>query len=389
MAGSESKSDPEPGDSYSIDVTDFIRDEVKKMIGIAVAARGNDWAIDMERDKVMSFIEQKIQLLPPSEPASGVVKKLSIICNGTKRAVHIPISHSFTEDRYAADNTSTTTKVDADGKVSGRIEDEADAKADTKDGGGANSEVGAKADTKDGGETDAEVGAKADTEDGGEANAEVGVKADTEANTDVGFKGETSAGGSIGLKGSVQHKHTHSDIKKTNKEDKQGEIDIGPTAHQKIFEESRLFEIKLTIRAHKETKVVIHRLSEIGYGGKAGAGVGLATGVGVGILGGIGGAAVGAAAGTAVPIVGNIIGGIVGGIVGAVAGVGGPTAAGAGAGAGIGALATEFGYVTLTAEEIFQTNKEIAKYRVEGDYVYLTVKHVYTAPVEKVTVNPH
>ena len=60
MGGSESKSDREPGESESFDVSDFIRCEVEKMIANSVVAKGKDWAIDMKRNEVKLFIEQKI-----------------------------------------------------------------------------------------------------------------------------------------------------------------------------------------------------------------------------------------------------------------------------------------------------------------------------------------
>ena len=341
MGGSESKSDREPGESESFDVSDFIRREVEKMIANSVVAKGKDWAIDMKRNEVKLFIEQKIQLLSPSKPVGGLVKTVSIVYNGTKHAVHIPISHNSTETQHTADNPSTTYKAKGGGK----------GKASGKDG--------------------------VKAEDGDEADAEVGILA------------EASAGASTELKGSVEHKHTHLYVWKKNEEDEQGELDVVPTAHQNSSVESQEFMIELKIRAHKKTKVTVRRLSEANYGAKAGASVGAAAGVAVGALGAVGGAALGAAAGTVVPIIGNIIGGIAGGIAGALAGAAASTAAGAGAGAGIGAAVTELDYVTLTAEDIFQTNKEIAKYRVEGDYVYLTLKHIYTAPAKKATVNPY
>ena len=329
MGGNESKS----GSSDTHDVSDFIREEVQQMIAFAVVARGKDWAIDMERDKVKSFIEQKIQLILSSKPTTGVVKTVCIVYNGIQHAVHIPISHRSSESRYTADNDSTTYGIEGGGKVEGKVSGKdgvaADAKADTKDGGKA--------------EADAEAGGK----------------------------------------GSWEHKHTQSDIRKTNKEDHIGEFDVGPAAHQKILQESREFVIELEIRARKKAKVVVHRLSEVEYGAKAGAAVG---GVAGGAVGGLGGAAIGAGIGSIVPVAGTIAGGITGAIIGTIAGaaVAGP-AAGAGIGAGVGGAVTEAG-ITVTAEEIFKTNEGINKYRVEGDFVHLTLKHVYTAPVEEVTV---
>ena len=347
--GKESKSDC--GSSDSVDVSDFIRQGVKKMIANAVVAREKDWAIDMERDKVKSFIEQKIQLLPSSNQPTGVVRTVSIVYNGTKRAVHIPISHRSTATRYVADNTSTTYGIEGGGKVEGKVSGKdgvaADAKADTKDGGKA------------------------------EADAEAGVK------------GEASVTATADLKGSWEHKHTQSDIRKTNKEDNRGELDVGPGAHQNISQESREFVIELEIRARKKAKVVVHQLSEANYGAKVGAAVGAAAFAGGGAIGGLGGAAAGAAIGSVVPVAGTIVGAVAGAIIGAIAGAAAAPAVGAGAGAGIGGAVTELATVTLTAEEIFKTNEGINEYRVKGDYVHVTLKHVYTAPVEKATVNPH
>ena len=99
------------------DVSDFIRHEVEKMIAIAVVARGKDWAVDMKREKVKSFIEQKIQLLPSSQPATGVMKTVSIVYNGTKQAVHIPISHSSNETRYKSDVKSTKYGIEGGGET--------------------------------------------------------------------------------------------------------------------------------------------------------------------------------------------------------------------------------------------------------------------------------
>ena len=118
------------------------------------------------------------------------------------------------------------------------------------------------------------------------------------------------------------------------------------------------FVVGLPLRAHKNTEVVVHQSSKTNQSARAGVGAGVA---------------VGAITGSLIPIFGTLIGAGIGGLVGIAAGTS----------VGVVSAVTK---LTLTAEEIFKVNEGIAEYRVEDDFVYLTLEHVLKAPVEEATV---
>ena len=348
MGGKESK-------PAVVDVTDFVRDEIIKMIAGAASVKKNGkvYVIDKER-RIIGFIEQQIVLMHP-EKSTGIVKKEYVLYNGTKHLVHIPISDTSTSSHFEKNTESSSHGIDA--HVAG-------------------------------------------------PDDPIPVKVD----------------------GAIENSHTTTSISKTSEEDNVGPIDLQPDIAEKISEESFVSETELRIRARKNAEITVYHTSKAEFAARVGAAAGgaggaLIGGVAGGAAGGVigagvgtaaagaavaGGAAastgmlatiaasmgVGAAAGTAVPVpvVGTVVGAIVGVLVGLVAGgaaAGAVVAAvGAGAGAGIEAIKTECETVTLTAEEIFKENEGTIEFSKTGDYVYLTLKHLYSAPRKNATLRP-
>ena len=102
------------------DVTDFIRIEVEKLIANALVAKGEHWDIDMNRNKVKSFIKQKIQHCPSSK-LGGVVKGLRVVDNRAQYAVHIPNTHNSGETELEANRRSTQYAIEGGGNIGAMV----------------------------------------------------------------------------------------------------------------------------------------------------------------------------------------------------------------------------------------------------------------------------